>query len=106
MIQLDDSARARIRSVLDERPELVGFRVGLTDGGCSGFAYLFDFEKVVDPEDTVLEIDGVRLFVHPMHAPYLAGCTLRWVEGRWQGGFQLDNPNVSRTCGCGESVSF
>lgn len=106
MLDVEPSARDRIRDVLAGNPALGGLRVGLTDGGCSGFAYLLDFEKAADPEDIVLDLDGARLFVHPMHAPFLKGSRLRWEAGRWQAGFQVDNPNVTRTCGCGESVAF
>jgi iron-sulfur cluster assembly protein len=106
VIDLDATARDRIRDVLASNPSLGGLRVGLTDGGCSGFAYLLDFERAADPEDLVLEVDGARLFVHPMHAPFLKGSRLRWEQGRWQAGFHVDNPNVTHACGCGESVSF
>jgi iron-sulfur cluster assembly protein len=34
---------------------------------------------------------------------YINGTTLDWCEGLQATGFQLDNPNVKRTCGCGES---
>lgn len=104
MLQISDAAARRIREVVASRPEgFVGLRVGLKDGGCSGYAYDLAFEAAPQPEDLVLEHEGAKVFVHPLHVPYLGGSVLQWSEEAFQAGFTLDNPNVSRTCGCGES---
>lgn len=102
-LRLTEQAAARIRQVVAERPELVGLRVGLKDGGCSGYAYLLDFERQAEPEDLVIERDGARVLVHPLHAPFLEGSELRFGGDRFQSGFYLENPNVKSVCGCGES---
>ncbi len=102
MITITDTAAARIRAVMASRG-VAGLRVGLTDGGCSGFSYLLDFEEEPDEDDLVVEEDGARVFVHPMHLPYLRGSVLRFLDGDFQTGFRIDNPNARRVCGCGES---
>jgi len=104
MLQISDNAAQRIvRVVRDNADGLLGLRVGLRDGGCSGYAYDLAFEASPEEDDMVFEKDGAKVFVHPLHLPYLAGSTLRWADEDFQAGFVLDNPNVSRMCGCGES---
>lgn len=104
MLKVTESAAHRIKEVLLERPdEFVGLRVGLKDGGCSGYTYMLDFEATPEDEDMVIEAHGAKVFVHPLHAPFLAGSTLTWLDDRFQSGFHLENPNVKRMCGCGES---
>jgi iron-sulfur cluster assembly accessory protein len=36
---------------------------------------------------------------------HIRGATLDYKEGLMETGFSIDNPNVSRTCGCGNSFS-
>lgn len=102
MIQLTESAAARVREVVLEGKGK-GLRFGLTDGGCSGYTYLLDFEQCPDEDDLVFETDGAKIFVHPMHLPFVQGSVIKYLEGDFQTGFQIDNPNAARICGCGES---
>ncbi len=104
MLTLSDRAAERICEVVAQHGEsLSGLRVGLQDGGCSGYAYLMEFEAVAAADDMVIEVGGAKVFVRKLHLPYLAGSVLEWVEDELQSGFQLANPNVKRVCGCGES---
>lgn len=104
MVKVTERAAERIRQVVRaDEGGLVGLRVGLQDGGCSGYTYLLEFERSPDEDDLVIEQGGAKIFVHPMHLPYLAGSALDWKDGDLQSGFQLENPNVKRVCGCGES---
>lgn len=104
MLSLTPKAIERIRKIVGEHPgSLGGLRVGLQDGGCSGYTYLLEFERAPDEDDLVIEEDGAKVFVHPLHLPYLAGSAVDWADGELQSGFKLENPNVKRVCGCGES---
>jgi iron-sulfur cluster assembly accessory protein len=104
MIQVSERAATRIQQVMSDNPgRYAGLRVGLQDGGCSGYTYLLEFEAEPDDDDLVIEREGARVFVHPLHLPYLAGSVLTWSEGELVSGFVLENPNVKRVCGCGES---
>lgn len=102
MIELTESAAIRINQVVAEGKGK-GLRFGLTDGGCSGYTYLLDFEPTPDEDDLVFERDGAKVFVHPMHLPFINGSVIKYLEGDFQTGFQIDNPNAQRVCGCGES---
>ncbi len=104
MLTITENAVDRIRQVIaDNNGGYAGLRVGLQDGGCSGYTYLLDFEAAPDEDDMVIETGGVKVFVHPLHLPFLAGSVLTWTEEEFRSGFILDNPNVKRMCGCGES---
>jgi iron-sulfur cluster assembly accessory protein len=82
-----------------------GLRVAVVGGGCSGFQYSLSFEAAARADDTVLEQNGVRLFVDSTSLPYLRGMTIDYVTGLHGAGFKFVNPNATRTCGCGSSFA-
>jgi iron-sulfur cluster assembly accessory protein len=82
-----------------------GLRIGVTDGGCSGFSYKLDFDNQQRPDDMVLERNGVKVYVDNGSAPYLSGIVIDYVGGLYGGGFKFTNPNATATCGCGTSFS-
>ncbi len=79
--------------------------MGVSDGGCSGFSYKLDFDNQPKPDDVVLDLDGVRVYVDGGSAPYLSGTVIDFVTGLHGGGFKFTNPNATATCGCGTSFS-
>ncbi len=108
MITLTNNAAKQIELIgqREKFPNTFGLRFGLRDGGCSGYFYMLDFENQPDDDDIIHEQHGVRVFVHPLHVPFLAGSTIRFKSDVLESGFFVDNPNVERACGCGESVGF
>ena len=88
-----------------DKREGQGLRVGVTDGGCSGFSYKLDFDTEQNPNDTVREWDGLKVHVDRDSAPYLKGTVIDFVAGIYGGGFKFTNPNATGTCGCGTSFS-
>jgi len=104
MVKLTDRAVDRIRSIVTEKPGAFGGCAWrLQDGGCSGYTYLLEFERRARRGRPGLRAERAKVFVHPLHLPYLAGSALDWADGELQSGFKLVNPNVKRMCGCGES---
>lgn len=83
-----------------------GLRFGLKDGGCSGYAYELDFEAAPEADDLVHEEHGVKVFIHPMHLPFVQGTVIGWRDDLMESGIDIENPNVKRACGCGSSVDF
>jgi iron-sulfur cluster assembly protein/iron-sulfur cluster insertion protein len=63
------------------------------------------FDAEVDDEDIVEEFGDVRVLVDPQSAEMVKGSTLDYKEGLMGAGFAIDNPNVTRSCGCGNSFS-
>ena len=82
-----------------------GLRVAVRGGGCSGFEYALDFEEEARETDFVLEYDGLRVFVDPVSARYLAGTEIDYVMGATGAGFKFNNPKAVGTCGCGSSFA-
>ena len=85
-----------------------GLRIGIRGGGCTGFAYLFEWaDKPAAATDKVFEFEeGVRIFVDPKSLVYLDGTELDFVTNIMGYGFKFNNPNTKGACGCGESVQF
>ncbi|MCS6926871.1 MAG: iron-sulfur cluster assembly accessory protein, partial [Candidatus Binatia bacterium] len=53
-----------------------GLRVAVVGGGCSGFQYNLTLDEHAREDDTVIEQDGVRVFIDPASQQYLSGVTL------------------------------
>jgi iron-sulfur cluster assembly accessory protein len=82
-----------------------GLRVAVMGGGCSGFQYALDFEQEARETDSVMELDGLRVFIDPVSARYLEGVTIDYVFGMHGAGFKFSNPRATGTCGCGSSFA-
>jgi iron-sulfur cluster assembly accessory protein len=105
-LTLTENAIRQVKLLLArDKREGQGLRVGVTDGGCSGFSYKLDFDKEQKPEDTVREWGGLKVYVDPKSAPFLKGTVIDFVAGIYGGGFKFTNPNATGTCGCGTSFS-
>ena len=81
----------------------LALRVGIEGGGCSGFQYVFDFEKNIEDDDIVFENDGMQLVIDPLSFQYLSGSTVDYKEDLSGAQFIIINPNAKTTCGCGMS---
>lgn len=106
-ITISDRAALEIKRVMAENsvPETSGLRVGVKGGGCSGFSYMLGFDESSRESDRVMESNGVRVFIDEKSLPYLSGVTLDYQDGLSGKGFTFDNPNATRSCGCGHSFS-
>lgn len=104
-INISDKAASEIKKVMQENnvPEGSGLRMGVKGGGCSGFTYVLGFDEKSTETDKVFEANGVKVFVDERSLPYLAGVVLDYQEGLQGKGFTFENPNATRTCGCGHS---
>ena len=81
-------------------------RVGVKSGGCSGLSYDLKFDKTKNDEDKIFVDNGITIIVEKKSFLYLAGTILEYSGGLNGKGFVFNNPNASRTCGCGESFSL
>lgn len=79
-------------------------RVGVKGGGCSGMTYILGFDKKED-KDEHFEIQGINCIINPAHGIYLSGMEIHWEGGLNSRGFTFNNPNASKTCGCGTSFA-
>jgi iron-sulfur cluster assembly protein len=109
MIKVSDIAKKKVVELMtdDGYDSVLDYvRVGVKSGGCSGLSYDLDFDKNASAEDKVFEDNGVKIIVDKKSFLYLVGTTLEYSGGLNGTGFVFNNPNASRTCGCGESFSL
>ena len=105
-LQLTENAAKEIKKVIAEQklPENVAIRIGVTGGGCSGFEYRLGFDENVDEQtDSVREFHGIRVAVDKKSELYLDGTEIDFHNGIDKRGFVFNNPNATKTCGCGSS---
>lgn len=89
-----------------ETPD-AAIRFGIRGGGCTGYSYVFEFEEGNSKEgDYIIDVFGVKIFIDPKSMLLVKGTILDFETGIRGHGFRFENPNVSDSCGCGESVSF
>ncbi|SFK02240.1 iron-sulfur cluster assembly accessory protein [Methylocapsa palsarum] len=104
MINLTDSALSAVRSAIDGAAEPAsGLRIMVEAGGCAGYKYMMGLVNAADPDDTVVERDGVKVFVDNKSHELLAGTTIDFVVAIEGAGFTFENPNATSSCSCGKS---
>lgn len=106
MITLTDTAAVKVKQLLEaEGATELALRVAVRPGGCSGFSYEMYFDGDVASDDQTLTFGDVRVVVDQASAQLLEGASLDYKDGLQDAGFAINNPNASRTCGCGNSFS-
>lgn len=79
-------------------------RIGVKGGGCSGMTYVLGFDAKTDKDEN-FEIAGIPCIMEKSHGIYLMGMEVDWQGGLNSRGFTFNNPNASKTCGCGTSFA-
>jgi iron-sulfur cluster assembly accessory protein len=104
LVNLTEGAATKIKELMAEEPEGEAgvLRIAVQGGGCSGFEYALGFDSGAQEGDHEIQAYGIQVVVDPFSAPYLQGTQIDFVDGL-QGGFAINNPNVSSACGCGHS---
>ena len=107
MVTLTDFAAEKVTQFLasQEAGERAGLRVGVRGGRCSGFQYALALDERKD-EDQVFEDHGIRLIVDPASLEYVDGSVVDYTESLMGAGFEVNNPNVVASCGCGSSFKI
>jgi len=103
-INLTPTAVFYLKKSLQKYPNAIGIRIGVKDSGCSGKAYVIDYASdITSEDDTILEIDGLKIIVDNASIAYIKGTTLDCVQEGLNELLKFINPNVVNECGCGES---
>ena len=104
VLSLSDAAAVKLRELTKEETNpAIGLRVYVYSGGCSGFRYGMMLEDQPTPEDNVLAVNGVRVYVDGKSVPLLTGAEIDYVDTLMGAGFTVNNPNAVSACGCGSS---
>ncbi len=104
-IKITEKAANEIMQIMKENnvPLDYGLRVGVKGGGCSGLTYTLGFDVEQKEADTLIQTNNIKLYVDGKSLFYLSGTELDFTDGLDGKGFVFNNPNASKTCGCGES---
>jgi len=105
-ITLTEKAACEIQRIMQDQKcdEDVHLRVGVTGGGCSGFSYSLSFDNKYDEKaDSKYNYHGVTVVVDRKSALYLDGTEVDFYEDLDKRGFTFNNPNATKSCGCGQS---
>lgn len=107
MIKMSETAVNKIKSLRTEEGKSADYflRVEVKKGGCSGLSYKMQFENELKTGDKVFEQFGEKLVVDGPSFMYLIGMTLDYSGGLNGKGFVFDNPNATKSCGCGSSFN-
>ena len=104
MINLTENAISAVRTAISRADAPIeGLRLAVDAGGCAGFKYMMGLVTKADPDDVVVEREGVKVFVDPDSVRYLDGTTVDIVIGIQNSGFTFDNPQAQSKCSCGKS---
>lgn len=108
-IYISDKAKQKVEQLMRDAEiadKLDYFlRVSVVGGGCSGLSYKLDFDNEQKPMDQVFEDKGVKIVTDLKSFLYLVNTELDFSDGLNGKGFYFNNPNASRSCGCGESFA-
>ena len=105
MITISERAVTELKDLMStQAKQSAALRVWVAGGGCSGLSYGMALDDG-DPEegDQIFEQDGVKMFVDGLSLNYMDGSTVDFVDDALGGGFKIENPNATSTCGCGSS---
>ena len=103
---LTDGAAVKVAELLKaEGDPSLALRVAVRPGGCSGFSYEMFFDSDIAADDVRVPYDGFDIVIDPASAPMLTGASLDYKDTLQGAGFNVINPNASRSCGCGNSFS-
>jgi iron-sulfur cluster assembly protein len=104
MVTLTDIAAQKVRAFMNGQTAegQIGLRVGVRGGGCSGFQYALALDERRE-DDNVFDCSGISVLVDPASLQYVDGSTVDFTESFQGSGFEVTNPNVVASCGCGSS---
>jgi iron-sulfur cluster assembly protein len=104
-VTLTPAAIRRINALM-QGSDVKGLRIGVKKGGCAGMEYTMEHATEIGEHDAVVERDGARVMIAPMAQMFLIGTEIDYKTSLLESGFVFNNPNVSESCGCGESIKF
>ena len=104
-VSLSPAALDRVRGYLASAPAALGLRFGVKKTCCSGWGYVADLAKEQRPDDTVFDVQGVRIYVDAESLSLVDGTEIDFLKQGLNEQFVFRNPNVTAECGCGESFT-
>ena len=104
VLALTDTAAAKVVELAKgETNPLIGLRVYIISGGCSGYRYGMMVEETANADDQIFETNGVKVYLDEKSVPLVVGSSVDYVDSLMGAGFTVENPNSVGGCGCGSS---
>jgi len=104
-ISLTESAAKKINKQLQVRGKGLGLKLGIKESGCTGFAYVLDYADELNDGDLVHEQYGVKVIINGQDMKFLDGIEVDYRQEGINEAFKFNNPNITDSCGCGESFA-
>ena len=104
IVKFSPSAIKQIPKLIANESNEKLLRIGVKNGGCSGFQYIFEFDIKTD-NDIESPIDGFQILIDKTQASLINDLKIDYENGLNNRGFIYTNPNAKTTCGCGTSFS-
>ena len=80
--------------------------LSVAGGGCAGFSYRWGFANTPEANDEGIEIaDNKKLVIDGLSVMHLIGMEIDYKKDIFGSILHIDNPNVTSSCGCGESFN-
>ncbi|MCZ2204375.1 HesB/IscA family protein [Bartonella sp. A05] len=105
-VNISDSAAKRIVQILSSEPDKMALRISVEGGGCSGFSYKYDLVSESKEDDLIIQKDGAIILIDSISLPFMDGAEIDFVDDLMGQFFQIRNPNITSSCGCGVSFSI
>lgn len=104
-ITLTDRAVTELKDLMQSQEKAeAALRVWVAGGGCSGLQYGMALDDGTPEEgDQVFEQAGLKIVVDDLSLRYMDGASVDYVDDTLGGGFKIENPNATQSCGCGSS---
>ena len=106
VLTLTDAAASRVAALIAQKPGVKALKIGLKKGGCAGMEYTMTWSDEIGKFDEIIEEKGAIVLIDPAAIMYLIGSEMDFKTDKLSSQFVFNNPNASRTCGCGESFSL
>ena len=104
-LTLTPSAVNRIKELTEGVPNCIGMRIGVRQRGCNGLSYTLDYAEKKEKFDEIVTQDGISIYIDKKAQLSILGTEMDFQESKLASEFVFNNPNISGTCGCGESFS-
>jgi iron-sulfur cluster assembly accessory protein len=101
---MTERAARRIGEILQAEPGAM-LRVSVLGGGCSGFQYRFDMDRVQAADDVLIRRDSATVLIDAVSLNYLAGSEIDFVDDLMGAALRVNNPQAKASCGCGTSFT-
>ncbi len=105
-IKVMPAAHEKLVELLNSEEEINGVRIFVSGGGCGGMTYGMTFSEAPLTHDSILEKDGLTLYVDAVALSFLSGVEIDFVQQGMGASFVFKNAFAatggSGTCGaCG-----